>query len=977
MDWSRILFLGRRQTAALAARLRSSKPGRPPAAFLFSGHMIDRRDRPVPRFPEAFSEVAGRAIRTRLEALGGRPGDVGLCGGACGGDLLFAEACLDLGMDVELLLHDRREVVLEESVAFAGQPWVERFERVAAHARCTTREMPAAFLDAAGGDRFVASNIWRLEAALAAADGTQPQLVALWDGRPGDRPGGTAHMCDLVEKARGLVHVIPSRRLAQARAIELLTAPGAISAAEALGLLDHLKREKQFEFGHALLAKALENPSLTAEERVPLRQERAQCLYKDPDLAPEFALSEALKALTGPDAPALEDETDKETLGIAGAIYKRWWEVDGERSNLERACSFYEKGYAQELALRAGDGGLALDWYAGINAAYVRALLAVEATDPSAASGHQAVADTAWTAISTDLQRQLTGITLGAGDWWRVATLVEGLFGLGRFDEARGWLAAFPAFDVLPAWQLESTARQLAAVGALSGRRSQAGDSAAGGVAAPFRVLQEFGLDPSPPSFGRVGLALSGGGFRAAFFQIGHLAKLAEADLLRHVEVISCVSGGSILGAYYYLELRELLQRKPDAAVTRDDYIEVVKRMEVRFLEGVQTNIRRAVFRKALLPPTRFSQRTRFAAELFEERLYALIDDGGRGYPRLLRGLVVQPMTDQRYPDRGFNPKVDNWRRRAKVPILVINATTLNSGHNWQFTATWMGEPPTLPGERFDANPRLRRVYLSQAPAPHGDVRLGTAVAASACVPGVFAPVALRGLFPRHTVQLVDGGVHDNQGIGALLREDCTVLLISDGSGQMGMSPGRPANPIGVMQRSSSVMGFEMRRRWFRELNVLERARRGQIRLLVHLKLGLPFQDIGAESGPEAGASPSTFPGSPAGAGASDSGPAEGLPDDLQQALSQLRTDLDSFSEDEAQALMLSGYRMTGRQLATLGVASPGQAPPLPWAFRRLETIVDGRPGSRAYRRLLGNLETGRIGLFRGPRRALARLGLR
>lgn len=49
----------------------------------------------------------------------------------------------------------------------------------------------------------------------------------------------------------------------------------------------------------------------------------------------------------------------------------------------------------------------------------------------------------------------------------------------------------------------------------------------------------------------RLGLALSGGGFRASFFHIGVLARLAELDLLRPIEVISTVSGGSIIGALY------------------------------------------------------------------------------------------------------------------------------------------------------------------------------------------------------------------------------------------------------------------------------------------------------------------------------------------------------------------------------------------------------------------------------------------
>lgn len=38
---------------------------------------------------------------------------------------------------------------------------------------------------------------------------------------------------------------------------------------------------------------------------------------------------------------------------------------------------------------------------------------------------------------------------------------------------------------------------------------------------------------------GRVGLALSGGGFLASFYHLGVLARLAELDVLRRVEVLS------------------------------------------------------------------------------------------------------------------------------------------------------------------------------------------------------------------------------------------------------------------------------------------------------------------------------------------------------------------------------------------------------------------------------------------------------
>src|SRR5207253_922970 len=94
---------------------------------------------------------------------------------------------------------------------------------------------------------------------------------------------------------------------------------------------------------------------------------------------------------------------------------------------------------------------------------------------------------------------------------------------------------------------------------------------------------------------GKFGLALSGGGLRASLYHVGVLARLAELDVLRHVEVLSCVSGGSILGAHYYLEVRRLLPTKADDEITREDYIEIVRRLEERFLRGVQRNIRTRV----------------------------------------------------------------------------------------------------------------------------------------------------------------------------------------------------------------------------------------------------------------------------------------------------------------------------------------------------------------------------------------------
>src|SRR3982750_1989402 len=55
------------------------------------------------------------------------------------------------------------------------------------------------------------------------------------------------------------------------------------------------------------------------------------------------------------------------------------------------------------------------------------------------------------------------------------------------------------------------------------------------------------------PRSRRAGLALclSGGGYRAAIYHLGAMLRLHEAGLLRRVERISSVSGGSIVAAWY------------------------------------------------------------------------------------------------------------------------------------------------------------------------------------------------------------------------------------------------------------------------------------------------------------------------------------------------------------------------------------------------------------------------------------------
>jgi NTE family protein len=55
-----------------------------------------------------------------------------------------------------------------------------------------------------------------------------------------------------------------------------------------------------------------------------------------------------------------------------------------------------------------------------------------------------------------------------------------------------------------------------------------------------------------PPKH-NLGLALSGGGYRAAAFHLGTLRALHKLDVLEKVDVFSTISGGSITGAACFL----------------------------------------------------------------------------------------------------------------------------------------------------------------------------------------------------------------------------------------------------------------------------------------------------------------------------------------------------------------------------------------------------------------------------------------
>jgi len=188
----------------------------PAHVVVFSGHMIDDtaargegKNKP-PRFPPVKIEAAAARIRAALDKVGAGTDDLGLCGGASGGDLLFAEACLERGMRVELRLARAENEFLAESITFADPDhhWERSFERVKENASTTVLVMPEELGPAPPGvsvhDRC---NRWILYTALSQGL-RKVSFLTLWDGAPGDGPGGTQNMVELVRKLTGRQPVV-------------------------------------------------------------------------------------------------------------------------------------------------------------------------------------------------------------------------------------------------------------------------------------------------------------------------------------------------------------------------------------------------------------------------------------------------------------------------------------------------------------------------------------------------------------------------------------------------------------------------------------------------------------------------------------------------------------------------------------------------------------------------------------------------
>jgi hypothetical protein len=181
-------------------------PFKPRYVFLFSGHMIDAPSRSEPRFPTDKEKIAAQAIAKNLDELDAGPKDLALCGGACGGDLLFAEACLNRNVHLQIRIPFDEHTFLKNSVTFAGGNWRDRYYAVKNNKLTTLFLMPKELGPTPeDANPYERDNLWQLYTALSMGP-EKVRFICLGWKRGWTRRN--KHMHDSVKERSGLVYVL-------------------------------------------------------------------------------------------------------------------------------------------------------------------------------------------------------------------------------------------------------------------------------------------------------------------------------------------------------------------------------------------------------------------------------------------------------------------------------------------------------------------------------------------------------------------------------------------------------------------------------------------------------------------------------------------------------------------------------------------------------------------------------------------------
>ncbi len=159
-------------------------PFRPPVCAHFTGHIFA---------PDGVGALDGDELRQRADDLIRAQGIGFAYGGlAAGSDIVIAEALLDAGAELHVVLPVGRASFIEVSVAPFGADWVQRFERCMARAA----SIRYAAQDPYRGDEqvFAYSSQFAMGCAVLRAQtlSTEAIQLAIWDGHPTQGPAGVS-----------------------------------------------------------------------------------------------------------------------------------------------------------------------------------------------------------------------------------------------------------------------------------------------------------------------------------------------------------------------------------------------------------------------------------------------------------------------------------------------------------------------------------------------------------------------------------------------------------------------------------------------------------------------------------------------------------------------------------------------------------------------------------------------------------------
>jgi NTE family protein len=265
------------------------------------------------------------------------------------------------------------------------------------------------------------------------------------------------------------------------------------------------------------------------------------------------------------------------------------------------------------------------------------------------------------------------------------------------------------------------------------------------------------------------GLALSGGGFRATLFHLGALWRLNELGWLRQLDIITSVSGGSIVNGVLALRWSELAwQGLPGGGETA-----------ANFAEKIAAPIRQFCAKSIDVSSVVIGGLSPFSS---------IAEEVARTYDKFLfNGATLQDLPT---PQSGQTPR------------FLFYASSLQTGSSVRM-------------ERK----RFADYKIGEIPSPV--IPLARVVGASSAFPPVLSPVTFEfdpaqwqplpgaTLYPnedlRRRVMLTDGGVYDNLGLEAIY-DRCETVLVSDASAPFDIVSDASHDPLGQMTRVNSIM---------------------------------------------------------------------------------------------------------------------------------------------------------------------------